>query len=128
MMKMMQNNGNVDVGQCRIDFSPFCSVPFRRVFGKIFKSCSKDKCSFLCCYIQLNSKLFFIQSAILLPSSTIQFSLEQKSEFSLLCCITFHEMSNEEDTYRYFFEIMFTFAKIEFYLNRVIFCYLNNAS
>ena len=57
-----------------------------------------------------------------------QFCLGQKSEFGLLCCITFHEMSNEEDTYKYFFEIMFTFAKIEFYLNRDIFCCLDNES
>ena len=57
-----------------------------------------------------------------------QFCLVQKCEFSLLCFITFHEMSNEEDTYEYFFEIMFTFAKIEFYLNRDIFRHLNDTS
>ena len=57
-----------------------------------------------------------------------QFYLVQKSEFGLLSCITFHEMSNEEDTYKYSFEIMFTFAKIEFYLNRDIFCNLNDPS
>ena len=57
-----------------------------------------------------------------------QFYLVQKSEFSLFCCITFHEMSNEEDTYEYFFEIMFTFAKTEFYFNGDISCCLNEPS